>query len=235
MIFNDIYQKIKSNYYSVGDLLPTEHEMQEIYGVSRAPIRVALGRLQNEGFIQRKPGKGTVVAENSVSAPWTPMGGFSSHFKTKASVLECNTIDVSKAIVEEHITNKLKLEPETPVIKVTRLRKENNNPIFLLNHYYVDVEMEKIKQAGDILYMRQFASQVLGINFEYVNEELVAINADKYLANLLEVELGEALLKVSRISYDKDFKPVEYVEYYVKAKDWPYKVMFSREGQNFEY
>ncbi|MGP4105940.1 GntR family transcriptional regulator [Virgibacillus sp. L01] len=234
MIFDDIYNKIKSGYYSVGDLIPTENEMQEIYGVSRAPIREALGKLQTEGFIVRKPGIGTVIAENSISAPWTPMGGFSTHFSNKNSILECKTIDVSRAIVEEDITNNLNLVKNTPVDKVTRLRKENEVPIFLLNHYYVQVDIEKIKAAGDILYMRQFASELLGINFEYVSEELTAVSATDQTSYLLEVDKGSPLLKINRTSYNYEFQPVEYVEYFVKSENWPYKVVFTRNSENFD-
>lgn len=233
-IFEDIYNKIKTGYYSVGDLLPTEYEMQEIYGVSRAPVREALKRLQNEGFIVRKAGVGSVVAENTVFSRWAPMGGFSYHFRNKTSHIECNTIDVSIAIVDKSITDRLKVAEETPLVQVTRVRKENNIPMFLLKHYYVDVDMEKIKEAGDILYMRQFASQVLGIEFQYVDEELMACNADLQLSHYLNTEVGKALLKSKRISYNSNYEPVEYVEYYVNTDNWPYKILFSKDSKHLE-
>ncbi|PKR78204.1 hypothetical protein CEY16_00130 [Halalkalibacillus sediminis] len=235
VIFDDLYEKIKISYFAVGDSLPTEYEMQEIYGVSRAPIRQALSKLKSEGFITRKPGIGTVVAENSVSAPWTPMGGFSSQFKASSDSLSCQTLDVSTVIPDEHITESFQIEKDYPVSKITRIRKEDRQPIFLLNHYYLDVDLEKIRQAGDILYMRQFASEVLGINFEYVKEDLKAVNADKNIASLLEVEEGAPLLKIMRLSYDADYNPVEYVEYFVNSDKWPYSIVFSKSGQNFEY
>ncbi|SFA93931.1 GntR family transcriptional regulator [Lentibacillus halodurans] len=234
-IFEDLYNKIKSNYYSVGDLLPTEEELQKIYGVSRAPIRAAMSKLKNEGFIYRKPGIGTIIAENTVFSPWSPMGGFSSQFRTHEGELVCNTIDVSKTIVNKEITEQLKVREDDPIIQVIRVRKENNSPIFLLKHYYPDtVNMKKIKEAGDILYMRQFASHVLGINFEYVTEELTAVSADHQQSYLLETNPGEPLLKIKRTSFDSDYKPVEYVEYFVKSHHWPYKVIFSKEGGPFE-
>ncbi|MFD1361955.1 GntR family transcriptional regulator [Lentibacillus salinarum] len=235
VIFEDLYNKIKSNYYSVGDVLPTEEELQEMYGVSRAPIRTAMSQLKNEGFIHRKPGIGTIVAENTIFSDWTPMGGFSSHFRSHEGELVCNTVDVSKSIVNEEITETLKLPEGEPIIQVIRVRKENNSPIFLLKHYYPDsVDMEKIKEAGDILYMRQFATHVLGINFEYVSEELTAVEADYQQSVLLETNPGDALLKIKRTSFDKDYNPVEYVEYFVKSQNWPYQVIFSKGGGPFE-
>ncbi|MFC7319318.1 GntR family transcriptional regulator [Halobacillus campisalis] len=234
-IFNDLYNKIKSNFYSVGDVLPTEAELQNIYGVSRAPVRQALAKLKTEGFITGKPGIGTIVAENSVSAPWMPMGGFSSQFRNTAGDLTCKTLDVSKVIADKEITDIFKLEEDSSLIKVSRLRKEKDKPIFILNSYYNDVDINKIKEAGDILYMRQFASEVLGINFEYVKEEIKAAVADSHLSSILEVREGAPLLKINRVSYDSDYNPVEYVEYYVDTEQWPYTVVFSKDGHEFEY
>ncbi|TVP83168.1 MAG: GntR family transcriptional regulator [Alkalicoccus sp.] len=229
-IFEDIYSKIKSNYYPEGTRLPTEAELQEIYGVSRSPVREALGKLKNEGFITRKAGVGSVVAETSVSGPWRPMGGFSGNFDSKTEDLDCKTVDVSKVIAEEYITKELRVEKNEPLTKVTRVRREKKKPVLLLLHYYKNVDLDKIREAGDILYMRQFASEVLGIRFEHVKEELTAVAADNNLSYLLDVEEGHPLLNIKRTSYDAEGHPVEFVEYYVKTEDWPYKVSFSRKN-----
>ncbi|WP_394138335.1 GntR family transcriptional regulator [Cytobacillus oceanisediminis] len=229
-VFDDLFNKIKTNYYALGEKLPTESEMQKIYGVSRAPIRQALGRLQSEGLIERRPGIGSVVINNGLSGPWPSMGGFSSNFSKKWNQLRCKTIDVSKVIAEEDVTKSLELEAETPTIKVIRIRIDNNVPTFLLIHHYVDVDIEKIKNAGEILHMRQFASEVLGVEFAYVTEEIAAVQADEQTSYYLEVEKGFPLLQIKRISFDSDYKPVEYVKYFVRSEDWPYKIMYSKDG-----
>lgn len=230
IVFEDLFNKIKSNYYSLGDKLPTESEMQKIYNVSRAPIRQALGRLQSEGLIARKPGIGTIVIENSVEGPWTPMGGFSFQLSKQWNNLICKTIDVSNVIAEKEVMNKLELKSGTPVTKVTRIRVDNDVPVFLLRHHYHNVDIDKIRKAGDIFFMRQFAAEVLDINFAYVNEEITAVTADEQLGYYLEVDEGFPLLKIKRTSFDPDYKPVEYVEYFVKSNHWPYKIMYSKDG-----
>ena len=229
LVFDDLLNKIKSGYYSKGDKLPTESEMQNIYGVSRAPIRQALGKLQSEGLIERRPGIGTVVAESDLSGPWPPMGGFSSNFSKKWNNLKVQTIDVSKVIPDQEVTDALELEPESPTVKVTRIRMEQNTPIFLLLHYYVNVDMEQIKNAGEILNMRQFASDILQVDFTYVTEEISAILSDEQTGYLLNIPTGFPLLKIKRVSYDSNYKPVEYVQYFVRTEDWPYKITYSKD------
>ncbi len=46
-----------------GDRLPTEAELCEQHRISRAPVRRALTDLAREGYVYRRPGQGTFVAE----------------------------------------------------------------------------------------------------------------------------------------------------------------------------
>jgi ABC-type glycerol-3-phosphate transport system substrate-binding protein len=46
-----------------GDRLPTELELCARHGISRTPVRSALGRLTEEGWVTRTPGRGTFVRE----------------------------------------------------------------------------------------------------------------------------------------------------------------------------
>lgn len=228
-VYEDLFQKIQSNFYDIGDKLPTELEMQEIYGVSRAPIRQALGKLQAEGFIERKPGIGTVVVEAPGSGPWMPMGGFVFQFSKKWNQLQVHNLETIKVFADRTVSERLKVPKDQPVVRVTRIRTENDMPVFLLRNYYVDADVDVIKAAGDIFNMRQFAKEVIGIDFSYVREELSAVVADEQLSYYLKVDPGYPLLKIERISYDSNFQPAEYVEYYVKTEHWPYQITFGND------
>lgn len=57
---------IGDDKYKPGEKLPTERELSEIYGVSRAIIREALGRLKQDGLVRSRQGSGAFVAEGSL-------------------------------------------------------------------------------------------------------------------------------------------------------------------------
>lgn len=57
----DIERLILEGELRAGERLPTERELAEYFGVSRVSIRDALRELESRGFIDRKPGRGTVV------------------------------------------------------------------------------------------------------------------------------------------------------------------------------
>jgi GntR family transcriptional regulator len=57
-------EDITRGRWSPGDRLVSEAEMCDSYGVSRATVRQALLRLENEGLIQRMKGRGTFIADS---------------------------------------------------------------------------------------------------------------------------------------------------------------------------
>lgn len=56
-----IIKKIQLGEYKPGSMVRTEHELCEEYGISRYPVRQALGDLADEGYIIRVRGRGTFV------------------------------------------------------------------------------------------------------------------------------------------------------------------------------
>lgn len=51
-----------------GQRLPTEMELCERLGISRTPVRTALGQLTTRGLLERHPGRGTFVADGAWTA-----------------------------------------------------------------------------------------------------------------------------------------------------------------------
>ncbi len=62
---NTIRERIASGSFKVGDRLPTERKMSESYGVSRAVVREALGRLNHDGIVVSRQGAGAFVSEGT--------------------------------------------------------------------------------------------------------------------------------------------------------------------------
>jgi DNA-binding FadR family transcriptional regulator len=62
-VANRLRHDIGEEKYKSGEKLPTERELAEAYGVSRAIIREALGRLKHDGLVRSRQGSGAFVAE----------------------------------------------------------------------------------------------------------------------------------------------------------------------------
>ena len=59
--FREIRSYIIRNQLEPGDLLPTEQEMCQTFGVSRSVLREAIKSMELMGMVQARPGKGTAV------------------------------------------------------------------------------------------------------------------------------------------------------------------------------
>lgn len=114
---------------------------------------------------------------------------------------------------------------------VKRIRSEKKTPIFLLTNYYKekDVDINVIKEAGDIMNMRDFIKKNLNLRVSYANEVIKAVKASKEISYYLQVEEGHPLLQIKRTSYDLNYNPVEYVVYHVDSENWPYLVIYDEE------
>lgn len=62
-----IRKEIDAGERAAGSRLPTENELSESYHVSRVTVRKALAVLSESGYLERKSGKGTFVAEKNCS------------------------------------------------------------------------------------------------------------------------------------------------------------------------
>ena len=60
-IYDDVLQKILDGTYPPGSRIPSEKELSEQYGVSRITSKKAMEMLTDQGYLFRKPGKGSFV------------------------------------------------------------------------------------------------------------------------------------------------------------------------------
>lgn len=54
-------EEIQAGVYDDMGMLPSEATLQEIHGVSRGTVRLALARLQADGLVYKAPARGTFI------------------------------------------------------------------------------------------------------------------------------------------------------------------------------
>ena len=60
-LYEILRKHILDGVYKEGDLLPSENELCQLYGMTRPTVRQALGTLANDGYIRKHQGKGSFV------------------------------------------------------------------------------------------------------------------------------------------------------------------------------
>jgi len=128
---------IKKNNLKPGDALPSETEIIERYGVSRATARIAFQRLATEGLIAKVQGKGTFVAKPKISGFVQGLRTLEDSFAEQSITITTIPLDVSVRLNPTQLWLKeLSLPPESKVFRVLRLKKIGDTPLAIENRYF---------------------------------------------------------------------------------------------------
>lgn len=67
-VARDLANEIKEGRYEPGQLLPSENELVEMFGVGKATVRQAVAELRGMGLVYSRQGKGVIVRERDSAA-----------------------------------------------------------------------------------------------------------------------------------------------------------------------
>lgn len=115
---------------ATGTLIPSEHELCAIHGVSRITVRRAIDDLIRDGLLTRLHGRGTVVAEApGPSAAAAPRGGeqmdlrgFHRQMTAEGHRVTSRVIAQGLVLAPPGIAAALALEPGAQLVRIDRLR-----------------------------------------------------------------------------------------------------------------
>src|SRR5690625_925957 len=117
-----------NNEMEVGDLLPSERKLTEIYDVSRTTVRLALDNLETRGYISRQHGKGSFVVDyHKTLINLSDMYSFTEQMKAIGQTPNTRLISYSILNSTELLKNILK-NKEPNSIKLVQLRSGDNIP-----------------------------------------------------------------------------------------------------------
>jgi GntR family transcriptional regulator/GntR family frlABCD operon transcriptional regulator len=197
-LYEILRKHITDGVYGEGDLLPSENELCQLYGMTRPTVRQSLSTLANDGYISRHQGKGSIVHHLpreigilSVSGTTSAVGD--RNLKTR--------IVVKPVIVpwkDDFMFPLSQLEKESGCIYMERLRLLDDVPIFYDISYIANINLPRMTS-------RQFE-----------NRSLFRILREHYH---IEIRGGEqrikaipASLKISRFLHLKKGQPVLHLE-----------------------
>jgi len=113
---------------SVGDAIPSERQLGIDLGVSRLTVRAALDELVREGYLVRRRGAGTFVAEPKV-AKGIDITSFSDDMRARGLTPESRTLDLHVEMAGARLGRILHVSPSEEIISVKRLRLADGEPM----------------------------------------------------------------------------------------------------------
>lgn len=115
-IKDDLLEKITSKYYQEGSIIPNEHELAAMYEVSRPTIRRAVQLLVDEGYLEKRKKRGTIVCQPKIQQGFTQfISSFDKEMEEKGRTSKTMVISFKKEMANDEVQDHLQLEEEDEV------------------------------------------------------------------------------------------------------------------------
>ncbi|HZK29333.1 MAG TPA: GntR family transcriptional regulator [Clostridia bacterium] len=213
---------IRHGKYKNADNLPPETDLANELGISRTQLRDGLSVLEQNGFITRRRGIGTVINRNVVNV------------KTRLDI-EIEFLDMVRAIgCEPSMTllsakietanplaaEKLGAPSNTPLLTTTRIIAANGTPvIFCVDHIpssiivNYDYTMEELEPPV-FYFLEKYCHTKVWMDLT----EIKIVTANAFMSETLQISEGTPLFLLDEVAYNIDNKPVLYAqEYFVNG------------------
>lgn len=223
-----LIKRIQDHIWEAGDLIPTEQELIKEFDVSRTTIRQAITSLVQDGLLEKKQGRGTVVKSQKLIGTLGRLTGFAEEvmekgYRPHSSLLRAEFRD--DLFVEK---SKLNLPEDSKILIIERIRFADNEPIAIERTCWPE-HIGKILNQYDLNNAKYY--QILEeqrIYLKNAKETISAINSTLYESDLLGISPGQALLEMTRLSYGLDDKPLEYTKTKYRSDRYNYQVELTR-------
>ncbi len=190
--------------------LMTEAELVKHFGVSRITVRNAIQPLVAQGLLSRERGRGTFLRSNEPEHWAGRLLGFSELIKDVGQ-------EPGARLLKRGMTNRLDRGVrdalrERAAFELRRLRLADGAPIAIEHAYYppdIGVELESRDLTSIVMY-RVFEDE-LGLEVEQATQTIGATLAERSDSDLLDVEVGSALISLERVTTSTESRPLEFL------------------------
>jgi len=220
---------IEDGRLEAGEPLPSENELSRAYNISPMTVRQAMTELVNAGYIYRQRGRGTFVSDRPRQRRrLEQLTGFSEEMTAAGMTPSSRILKFGRTVMPQDLTLQLDLVPETPSLRVKRLRLADGRPVGIHDAYLL---LGEISITRSELEEQQSLYKLLatkGLHLRDGDVSIEATGASAEVAKYLEVEPGAPLLRINRFSWAVSGEFVEYVAAHYRADLYQYTIRLLR-------
>ncbi|MGI6226465.1 MAG: GntR family transcriptional regulator [Peptococcales bacterium] len=225
----ELRESLQKGFWKAGDLFPTDKQLMEKYGVSSTTIRRAIYELVKEGWLDRKPGKGTFVKGEMVET-LRRLTGFFEEIKAKGAVPSAKVVKIAEVKITDELLDEvpeLKDFDEKRLVLIRKIQQMNGVPVVYLDSYWpYDIGMKICEHDLTTRGMYEILQNELNISLEKADQIISANIADEEIANALKIPFGSPLLIMKRTVFSKE-KALEVSINRYRADMYSYRVQLD--------
>ena len=225
---NTLREFIQKGQWSIGDMFPPDREIMSKYNVSATTVRRAVTQLVKEGWLERKPGKGTFIIKEPLREDLVRLTGFFEEMynqgqQPSADILFKGAVTINATLLKQF--RALKALQTTELVLLEKVHKVNDQPLFYVKSFWLPEygeEFLKFDLTSRGVY--DIAAKHLGLFLSKADETIYAGAASEKEARFLKAKRGFPVLIMERIIYAGE-RAVEFSYNVCRADRYRYHVV----------
>lgn len=223
-------ERIRSGEWKPGDLIPSERELSETYGISRMTARQAITDLVNEGVFYREQGRGTFVTQNRITQQLLRLTGFTEDIRARGQRPATRLLSASMCPADETVAERLRVKEGQSVFCLQRLRLADDEPLAIEESHLFFNGCEGLADddlENNSLY--HLLETKYGLPLMEAEQELEAGLAGEHEAAALQIPAGSPVLHTRRITYTDRNRPIEYATSVYRGEKYTFYTRLQRD------
>ncbi len=230
--------KINTGELKNGDRIPDERSLCEANNISLGTLRKAFERLESEGLIVRKRGKGTYVSgrkESNRLPVEMKLIGYVEDLILHGKNADVSILELDEITADAEMSSFFGIQPGEALTHFKRLKSVDNEPLYYVENFIIP-ELGRVITKEDLqssppleLFSKKFNRQI-----EYIKQEINVTKADAEKASFLKIDIFEPLLYIILYVYEQKNKPIGISKLYCRPDRYKFVAELTR-PKNMEF
>ncbi|EON14097.1 GntR family transcriptional regulator [Pandoraea sp. SD6-2] len=201
-----------------------------MFDVSRITIRQALGDLQKEGLIFKVHGKGAFVSQPKAFQNVTSLQGFAEAMSRLGHEIVNRVVHFRFVPAPSEVAERLGLAEHSTVTEIRRVRFLNRAPVSY-EITYLPESLGRQLQRADLVTRDIFLilENDCAVPLGAADLSIDAVAADAPIAQALDIQDGAPLLRIVRLTHDKEARPIDFEYLFFRGDTFQYRLRVDRE------
>jgi GntR family transcriptional regulator len=229
---SSLLSEIQAGKWEPGEAIPSEPELARKFSVSRTTVRQAVGDLVSSGYLTRRQGRGTFVADRQKTTAQSPLYGFAEELRQRGQDVQILVHSIEIAPCPDEIMHHLGANSSQSSIHIVRTAQVDDNCVFYESSWLVippHLRADELDMQPSVFESVYGFFEKHGVKIGLGKQTIRAGKAEEKDVEFLNAALGDPLLIVTRLTQDVTGSPLEFSKVVYASSLYEFEINLHRE------